>query len=210
MLRVKHESLARTQRIFLGEELNALGIKDLQSIEKQLERTLAQARKHQMEKMMAKVDELRVEVDKVEEVNKQLKSQRRGISTYICDNTNDSTISSNNDIITNLLDPQANQFDYGTTRTTFKSEKRRLKANPVFNSKTLILDSLIVGFYSKWKSKFATPKANFSPFGSSKQGMRREFGEFRFLGIQCEKQNLFMNGEKLVSGVVNLSLKMEE
>ncbi|GAU15494.1 hypothetical protein TSUD_45310 [Trifolium subterraneum] len=62
MLRVKHESLARTQRIFLGEELNALGIKDLQSIEKQLERTLAQARKHQMEKMMAKVDELRVEV----------------------------------------------------------------------------------------------------------------------------------------------------
>jgi hypothetical protein len=35
-------------RIFLGEELNALGIKDLQSIEKQLERTLAQARKHQV------------------------------------------------------------------------------------------------------------------------------------------------------------------
>ncbi|XP_045790035.1 MADS-box transcription factor 17-like [Trifolium pratense] len=115
MLRVKHESLARTQRIFLGEELNALGIKDLQSIEKQLERTLAQARKHQMQKMMARVDQLREEVHKVEEVNKQLKSQKRGISTNICDNSTNSTISSNNNIIANLLDAQANQFDYGTT-----------------------------------------------------------------------------------------------
>ncbi|KAK2458162.1 MADS-box transcription factor [Trifolium repens] len=108
MLRVKHESLARTQRIFLGEELNALGIKDLQSIEKQLERTLAQARKHQMQKMVAKVDELREEVHKVEEVNKQLKSEERGISTNICDSMTDNTIA-------NLLDAQVNQFDYGTT-----------------------------------------------------------------------------------------------
>jgi len=32
----------------LGEEINAFSIKDLQSLEKQLERTLAQARKHQV------------------------------------------------------------------------------------------------------------------------------------------------------------------
>ncbi|XP_003592353.3 MADS-box transcription factor 17 isoform X2 [Medicago truncatula] len=75
MLRVKHESLARTQRNFLGEEINALSIKDLQSLEKQLERTLAQARKHQMQKLMERVDELREEVHKVEEVNKELESK---------------------------------------------------------------------------------------------------------------------------------------
>ncbi|XP_027189122.1 MADS-box transcription factor 17-like isoform X3 [Cicer arietinum] len=75
MLRVKHESLAQTQRNFLGEELHALSMKDLQSLEKQLERTLAQARKQQVQKLMARVDELRNEVHKGEEVTKQLKSK---------------------------------------------------------------------------------------------------------------------------------------
>ncbi|CAI8604560.1 unnamed protein product [Vicia faba] len=88
MLRVKHESLAQTQRNFLGEEISALSIKDLQSIEKQLERTLAQARKHQMQKLMARVNELRQEVHNVEEVNKQLESKSVSAPTYCFKRTN--------------------------------------------------------------------------------------------------------------------------
>ncbi|CAK8573589.1 unnamed protein product [Lathyrus sativus] len=118
MLRVKHESLAQTQRNFLGEELSALSIKDLQNIENQLERTLAQARKHQMQKLMARVDELRQEVHKVEEVNKQLESKERGLSTSVCDDSTDLTISNNNNnnTITNLHDAQVNEFEYGQLR----------------------------------------------------------------------------------------------
>jgi hypothetical protein len=43
--------------------------------------------------------------------------QERGISTNICDNTTDNTIA-------NLLDAQANEFDYGTTRCVFYFEKK--------------------------------------------------------------------------------------
>ncbi|KAG4919060.1 hypothetical protein JHK85_057341 [Glycine max] len=46
ILRVKHESLQRTQRNLLGEELEPLSMKELHSLEKQLDRTLGQARKH--------------------------------------------------------------------------------------------------------------------------------------------------------------------
>ncbi|XP_058751674.1 MADS-box transcription factor 17-like [Vicia villosa] len=116
MLRVKHESLAQTQRNFLGEEISALSIKDLQNIEKQLERTLAQARKHQIQKLMARVDELRQEVHKVEEINKQLESKERGLSTNVCAYSTDLTISNNNNIITNLHDAQVNECEYSQFR----------------------------------------------------------------------------------------------
>ncbi|XP_004496629.1 MADS-box transcription factor 17-like isoform X2 [Cicer arietinum] len=115
MLRVKHESLAQTQRNFLGEELHALSMKDLQSLEKQLERTLAQARKQQVQKLMARVDELRNEVHKGEEVTKQLKSKEIGISTKFCEDSTNSNISINNHIITSLHDAQADPFEHGTT-----------------------------------------------------------------------------------------------
>ncbi|CAL5209580.1 unnamed protein product [Lathyrus oleraceus] len=125
MLRVKHESLAQTQRNFLGEELNTLSIKDLQNIEKQLERTLAQARKHQMQKLMTRVDELRREVHKVEEVNKQLESKEKGLSTNICDDSTDLTISNNNNIVTNLHDAQVSEFEYGQFRHQQAGSKGR-------------------------------------------------------------------------------------
>ncbi|XP_027192390.1 agamous-like MADS-box protein MADS3 isoform X2 [Cicer arietinum] len=43
-LKAKYESLQRTQRHLLGEDLGPLNIKELQSLEKQLEGALAQAR----------------------------------------------------------------------------------------------------------------------------------------------------------------------
>ncbi|TXG70819.1 hypothetical protein EZV62_005754 [Acer yangbiense] len=44
-LRAKYESILRLHRNFLGEELEPLNVKELHKIEKQLERTLSQARK---------------------------------------------------------------------------------------------------------------------------------------------------------------------
>ncbi|XLT13878.1 hypothetical protein HN51_059568 [Arachis hypogaea] len=43
-LKAKYESLQRTQRHLLGEDLGPLSIKELQNLEKQLEGALAQAR----------------------------------------------------------------------------------------------------------------------------------------------------------------------
>ncbi|XP_047180529.1 agamous-like MADS-box protein MADS3 isoform X3 [Vigna umbellata] len=59
VLRVKYESLQRTQRNLLGEELEPLSMKELHSLEKQLDRTLAQARKHLSQKLVSRIDELR-------------------------------------------------------------------------------------------------------------------------------------------------------
>uniref|UniRef100_A0A0R0IEK9 Uncharacterized protein n=1 Tax=Glycine max TaxID=3847 RepID=A0A0R0IEK9_SOYBN len=58
-LRAKYESLERTQRHFQGEDLEPLSFKDLQSLEKQLDITLALTRQHQTKKLMARADELR-------------------------------------------------------------------------------------------------------------------------------------------------------
>ncbi|KAG5151736.1 hypothetical protein JHK84_028208 [Glycine max] len=43
-LKAKYDSLQRTQRHLLGEDLGPLNIKELQNLKKQLERALAQAR----------------------------------------------------------------------------------------------------------------------------------------------------------------------
>ncbi|XP_068491682.1 MADS-box transcription factor 6-like isoform X4 [Phaseolus vulgaris] len=58
VLRIKHESLQRTQRNLLGEELEPLSMKELHNLEKQLDRTLAQARKHLSQKLVSRIDEL--------------------------------------------------------------------------------------------------------------------------------------------------------
>ncbi|XP_061373981.1 truncated transcription factor CAULIFLOWER C-like isoform X2 [Gastrolobium bilobum] len=115
ILRVKHEALERTQRNFLGEELEPLSMKQLQSLEKQLDKTLAQARQHHMQKLMARVNELRETVHNLEEVNKQLESKEKDKCTQICEDSTDSTpfVYNNNHI--GLHDAQANQFESGTT-----------------------------------------------------------------------------------------------
>ncbi|KAF4371272.1 hypothetical protein F8388_023432 [Cannabis sativa] len=45
-LKAKYESLQRTERHFHGENLEELGLKELQNLEKRLDRTLSQARQH--------------------------------------------------------------------------------------------------------------------------------------------------------------------
>nr|KYP74936.1 MADS-box transcription factor 17 [Cajanus cajan] len=108
ILRSKYESLQRTQRNLTGEELEPLSMKELHSLEKQLDRTLAQARKHLTQKLTSRIDELHGKVHNLEQVNKQLESKERGKCTQICES------SANNDIW--LHDAHVNQFEYGTTR----------------------------------------------------------------------------------------------
>ncbi|XP_054825654.1 MADS-box transcription factor 6-like [Prosopis cineraria] len=78
-LKVKHESLERTQRHLLGEDLEPLNMKELHSLEKQLDRTLTQARQRKTQKMMERVDELRKKEHEIEEANKQLKHKLQEI-----------------------------------------------------------------------------------------------------------------------------------
>ncbi|KAH1043082.1 hypothetical protein AAZX31_09G134900 [Glycine max] len=88
-LRAKYESLERTQRHFQGEDLEPLSFKDLQSLEKQLDITLALTRQHQTKKLMARADELREKVHKLEDLNKQLESKEKDeFSSLILDNNN--------------------------------------------------------------------------------------------------------------------------
>ncbi|KAE9611280.1 putative transcription factor MADS-MIKC family [Lupinus albus] len=74
-LRAKHESLEKTQRNFEGEDLGPLSMNELQSLEKQIDRTLSQARQHHMKKLIARIDELRQQVQNLEGVNKQLEAK---------------------------------------------------------------------------------------------------------------------------------------
>ncbi|XP_019442168.1 PREDICTED: MADS-box transcription factor 17-like [Lupinus angustifolius] len=93
-LRAKHESLEKTQRNFEGEDLGPLSMKELQSLEKQIDRTLSQARQHHMQKLLARIDELRQQVQNLEGVNKQLEAKERDKVTHtIGEGSNNSTTS---------------------------------------------------------------------------------------------------------------------
>ncbi|XP_031263650.1 MADS-box transcription factor 6-like [Pistacia vera] len=61
-LRATYESLQRSQRHFLGEDLEQLSLKDLQEIEKQLDETLYQARQRKTEMMLQQLEELQQKV----------------------------------------------------------------------------------------------------------------------------------------------------
>ncbi|PVH35752.1 hypothetical protein PAHAL_7G264500 [Panicum hallii] len=86
-LKAKLESLQRSQRHMLGEDLGPLSIKELQQLEKQLEYALSQARQrkvHHTQMMMEQVDELRRKERQLGELNKQLKNklEAEGCSNY--------------------------------------------------------------------------------------------------------------------------------
>ncbi|XP_061996724.1 agamous-like MADS-box protein MADS3 isoform X3 [Rosa rugosa] len=76
-LKVKYESLQRSQRHFLGEDLEKLRLKELENLEKQLDRTLSQARQ-------------RKEND-LEEIHNQLKSELEEREKH-SDNDNDEAL----------------------------------------------------------------------------------------------------------------------
>ncbi|KAH6830785.1 AGAMOUS-like 6 [Perilla frutescens var. hirtella] len=72
-LKTKYESLQRTQRQLLGENLGPLSPKELQNLEKQLEGALAQARQRKTHIMMEQMEELRRKERQLGDMNKQLK-----------------------------------------------------------------------------------------------------------------------------------------
>ncbi|XP_059637616.1 agamous-like MADS-box protein MADS3 [Cornus florida] len=74
-LKAKYESLQRTQRHLLGEDLGPLSVKELQNLEKQLEGALAQARQRKTLLMIEQMDELRRKERHLGDMNKQLKTR---------------------------------------------------------------------------------------------------------------------------------------
>ncbi|KAK9147665.1 hypothetical protein Scep_006422 [Stephania cephalantha] len=72
-LKAKYESLQRSQRHLLGEDLGPLSVKELQNLEKQLEGALSQARQRRTQIMMEQMEELRRKERHLGDINKQLK-----------------------------------------------------------------------------------------------------------------------------------------
>ncbi|KAI4356857.1 hypothetical protein L6164_000844 [Bauhinia variegata] len=72
-LKGKYESLQRTQRHLLGEDLGPLSMKELINLEKQLEGALAQARQRRTQIMIEQMEDLRRKERHLGDVNKQLR-----------------------------------------------------------------------------------------------------------------------------------------
>ncbi|XP_042066043.1 agamous-like MADS-box protein MADS3 [Salvia splendens] len=72
-LKAKYESLQRTQRHLLGENLGTLSHKELQNLEKQLEGALVQARQRKKHILMEEMEELGRKERQIGDMNKQLK-----------------------------------------------------------------------------------------------------------------------------------------
>ncbi|CAL0333229.1 unnamed protein product [Lupinus luteus] len=94
---------------FQGEELESLNLEELQSLEKQLDRTTTLARQQHMKNLIARADELREKVHSLEELNKQLESKGRDeLSSLVPNCTNQIQLHAGQDT----------QFEYGTTLST--------------------------------------------------------------------------------------------
>ncbi|CAA7403787.1 unnamed protein product [Spirodela intermedia] len=74
-LKAKYDSLLRSQRHLLGEDLGPLSVKELQQLERQLESTLFQARQRKTQIMLDHMEELRKKERQLGEINKQLRSK---------------------------------------------------------------------------------------------------------------------------------------
>nr|ALM95509.1 AGAMOUS-like protein 6 [Nigella damascena] len=74
-LKAKYESLQRSQRHLLGEDLGPLSVKELQNLEKQLEGALSQARQRKTQIMVEQMEELRRKERQLGDMNKQLKNK---------------------------------------------------------------------------------------------------------------------------------------
>nr|ACT66279.1 AGL6-like protein 1 [Cymbidium goeringii] len=72
-LKSKFESLQRSHRNLLGEDLGPLNVKELQQLERQLETALSQARQRKTQMMLDQMEELRKKERQLGEINKQLK-----------------------------------------------------------------------------------------------------------------------------------------
>ncbi|GLU21002.1 hypothetical protein SLE2022_371690 [Rubroshorea leprosula] len=81
-LKAKHESLQRSQRHFLGEDLGGLDVKELQKMEKQLDRTVSQIRQRKMQLLSDRLEELQKKELELEEENRQLLSKLEEVQCF--------------------------------------------------------------------------------------------------------------------------------
>ncbi|XP_010523709.1 PREDICTED: agamous-like MADS-box protein AGL6 isoform X2 [Tarenaya hassleriana] len=72
-LKAKYESLLRTQRHLLGEDLGQMNVRELQTLEKQLEVALSMTRQRKTQVMMEHMEELRKKERQLGDINKQLR-----------------------------------------------------------------------------------------------------------------------------------------
>ncbi|OIW04787.1 hypothetical protein TanjilG_11089 [Lupinus angustifolius] len=98
-LKAKYESLQRTQRHLLGEDLGPLSIKELQNLEKQLEGALAQARQRKTQIMIEQMEDLRRKERHLGDMNKllRLKLEAEGYNFKAMENLWSSTSGVGND-----------------------------------------------------------------------------------------------------------------
>ncbi|XP_004492666.1 agamous-like MADS-box protein MADS3 [Cicer arietinum] len=119
-LKAKYESLQKSQRQLLGEDLGPLNMKELQSLEKQLEGALAQARQRKSQIMIEQMEELRRKERHLGDINKQLrfKLESEGFNLKAIENmwsSNSATVSGGSSFPyqpseTNPMDCQAEPF----------------------------------------------------------------------------------------------------
>ncbi|GAU27909.1 hypothetical protein TSUD_160040 [Trifolium subterraneum] len=120
-LKAKYESLQKSQRQLLGEDLGPLNIKELQNLEKQLEGALAQARQRKTQIMIEQMEELRKKELHLGEINKQirfkLESDGFNLKAYesMWNSTNSTTVAGGGNFPfqpseTNPMDCQAEPF----------------------------------------------------------------------------------------------------
>ncbi|KAI4351834.1 hypothetical protein L6164_006144 [Bauhinia variegata] len=112
-LKIKYESLERTQRNLHGEDLEPLSMNELQSLEKQLERTLSQARQRKTQAMLERLNDLREKEHKLAEINKELKSKLEEVDEYA--QIFESHLVARNNNRSKVQAVQANCFESGTT-----------------------------------------------------------------------------------------------
>ncbi|CAN8286270.1 unnamed protein product [Cochlearia groenlandica] len=72
-LKSKYESLIRTNRNLLGEDLSDMSVKELQALERQLESALTATRQRKTQVMMEEMEDLRKKERQLGDINKQLK-----------------------------------------------------------------------------------------------------------------------------------------
>ncbi|KAL1195077.1 Agamous-like MADS-box protein AGL6 [Cardamine amara subsp. amara] len=72
-LKSKYESLVRTNRNLLGEDLEEMSVKELQALERQLEAALTATRQRKTQVMMEEMEDLRKKERQLGDINKQLK-----------------------------------------------------------------------------------------------------------------------------------------
>ncbi|KAJ4892386.1 Agamous-like MADS-box protein AGL6 [Raphanus sativus] len=72
-LKAKYESLVRTNRHLLGEDLRDMSVKELQALERKLETALTATRQRKTQVMMEEMEDLRKKERQLGDINKQLK-----------------------------------------------------------------------------------------------------------------------------------------